>query len=103
MSEATVLAFVAAALAVPGVTSLVTSFLRTVGDALGVDPRLLVYVASIVITGVILASAGTALPEWAGDGPGFVAAWLVMASTNAELARRIYEGILEKVYKAQPA
>lgn len=98
MTESAILAFVAAALAVPGVTSLITSALRTVSDAVGVKPEVIVYVASIAVTGIILANAGAALPEWAGDGPGYVTAWLALATTNAELARRLYEGFLSKLY-----
>lgn len=98
MSEATVIAYIAAVLAVPGVTSLVTSALRTLGDSLGIDPKLLVYVASFVLTGVILATTGAGLPAWAGDGPGFVAALLAWGVANAELARRLYEGLLSKLY-----
>lgn len=98
MSEGAVLTFILAALAVPGVTSLITSALRLASDQLGVDPKTAVYVASIVVTGVILANAGGALPEWAGDGPGFVAAWLTLASANAELARRVYETLLSRLY-----
>lgn len=98
--DSSVVTFLIAALAVPGVTSLITSGLRVVGDSLGVDPRVLVYVASIAVTGVILAQAGAALPAWAGDGPGFVAAWLALATTNAELARRVYELLLSKLLPA---
>ena len=98
MSEATILAFVAAVLAVPGVTSLVTSALRTVGDATGIDPALIVYVVSFVLTGVILATTGAGLPAWAGDGPGFVAALMAWGVANAEIARRLYEGLLSKLY-----
>mgnify|MGYP000911878070 CR=1 FL=1 len=98
MTESSVLAFVVAALAVPGVTSLLTSALRLVGDALNVDPRVVVYVASIAVTGVILASGGIALPPWAGDGPTYIAAWLTLATANAEMARRVYELLLSKLY-----
>lgn len=98
MSESTVLAFVAAVLAVPGVTSLATSALRTLGDSFGVDPKLVVYVASFALTAAILATTGAGLPAWAGDGPGFVAALLAWGVANAELARRLYEGLLSKLY-----
>lgn len=101
MTESAILAFVTAALAVPGATSLVVSILRTAGDSLGVDPKLIVYVASIALTGVMM--AGIALPAWAGDGPGYVAAWLGWAVANAELARRLYEGLLSKLYPAPTA
>lgn len=103
MTESAILAFVTAALAVPGATSLVVSILRTAGDSLGVDPKLIVYVASIALTGVILAGGAAALPAWAGDGPGYVAAWLGWAVANAEFARRLYEGLLSKLYPAPTA
>jgi hypothetical protein len=98
MSEGAILTFILAALAVPGVTSLITSALRMASDSLGIAPETAVYVASIIVTGVILANAGGALPAWAGDGPGFVAAWLALATTNAELARRVYETLLSRLY-----
>ena len=67
MSEGAILTFILAALAVPGVTSLITSALRLASDSLGIDPKTAVYVASIIVAGVILANAGGALPAWAGD------------------------------------
>lgn len=98
MSEGAVITFLLATLAVPGVTSLITSALRVASDRFGIDPKTAVYVASLAVMGVILAGAGSALPEWAGDGPGFIAAWLALASANAELARRIYETLLSRLY-----
>lgn len=97
MTEAVVLAFVASVFAVPGVTSIVTSFVRKLSDALGVDPRVIVYVASIAMTGVILFSGGVTLPAWTGDPTLFVAAWMAWAVANAELARRLFEALLKYI------
>ena len=49
-----------ALLALPGVTSVATSAIRTVSDAAGVNPRVVVYVLSLAITGVILGSSNLA-------------------------------------------
>lgn len=99
--DSPVLAFVLAVLAVPGVTSVVTTVLRYLSDSLGIKPTVTVYVASLAITGAILASGGVDLPAWAGDGPGYVAAWIAWAGVNAELARRVYEVLMERVVSAQ--
>ena len=95
--DSPVITFALAVLAVPGVTSLLTSGIRFVSDSTGISPKIVVYVVSLVLTGVILVNAGGALPDWAGDGPGFIAAWLAYAQVNAELARRVYELLLERV------
>lgn len=97
MTEAVVLAFVASVFAVPGVTSIVTSVVRKLSDALGIDPRVIVYVASIALTGVIMFSGGVTLPAWTGDPTLFVAAWLAWAVANAEIARRLFEALLKFV------
>lgn len=102
--DSPVLAFVLAVLAVPGVTSLLTSGIRFVSDRTGISPKVIVYVASLIVTGAILSRSGAALPAWADDGPGFIAAWLAWANVNAELARRVYEVLMERVAPGtQPA
>lgn len=95
--DSPIIAFALAVLAVPGITSLLTTGIRFLSDSLGIGPKVIVYVASLALTGVILVNAGGALPAWAGDGPGFIAAWLAWANVNAELAKRVYELLLERV------
>lgn len=95
--DSTVLAFVLAVLAVPGVTSILTSAIRALSDGLGIGPEVIVYVASVALTGVILATGAVDLPPWAGDPVAYVGAWLAWATANAELARRVYELIRERV------
>jgi len=99
--DSPVLAFVLAVLAVPGVTSVVTTGLRMLSDSLGIRPAVAVYVASLAIVGAILASGGVELPAWTGDPVAYVGVWLAWATANAELARRVYELLLERVVPAQ--
>lgn len=99
--DSPVVAFVLAVLAVPGVTSLVTTGLRWISDNLGVKPTVVVYVASMAIVGGILASGGVELPAWAGDPVAYVGVWLAWATANAELARRVYELLVERLVPAQ--
>ena len=80
-----------ALLALPGVTSVATSAIRTVSDAAGVNPRVVVYVLSLAITGVILVTGGVELPAWADDPTAYVGAWIAWASANAGLAKTVYE------------
>jgi len=51
-----------------------------------------------VLTGIVLVMGGTQLPAWTGEPVAFVAAWLTWLTVNAELARRLFEAILEKVW-----
>lgn len=86
-----------AMLALPGVTSLVTSTIRRASDSLGIDPRVIVYTASLVVTGVLLVTGTVEFPAFDGDPAAFVGAWLVWGTTNAELARRVYELLLSRL------
>lgn len=95
--DSPIIAFALAVLAVPGVTSLLTTGIRFLSDNLGIGPKVIVYVASLALTGVILVNAGSVLPAWAGDGPGFIAAWLAWADVNASLSKRVYELLMERV------
>lgn len=101
MTESLVLAFLGSVFAVPGVTSLVTSVLRRATDAVGIDPRLVVYVVAFAVSGGILAQ--TDLPAWAGDPFLYVTAWSVVATATAELARRLYDAILSHLPGLAPA
>lgn len=88
---------VLAALALPGATSLVVSVIRKASDALSVDPRVIVYVASLGITGLLVANGVTPFPALGGDPSAMVGEWIVWGTANAELARRVYELLLSKL------
>lgn len=96
-----IIALILAALAIPGVTSGLAALIRKLSDALTVDPRVVVYVASLVITGGLIYIGKEALPEWGGEPAAYMLAWLAWATANAELARRVYELILEKLWGAE--
>ena len=80
-----------AVLALPGVTTIVTSVIRSASDAIGINPRVIIYLTSLVITGIVLLSGGVALPAWADDPTAYVGAWIAWTSANAGLAKTIYE------------
>ncbi|MBK7782378.1 MAG: hypothetical protein IPJ58_16705 [Ardenticatenia bacterium] len=80
-----------ALLALPGVTTIATSVIRSASDAIGVNPRVVVYVLSLVVTGLVLLSGGVDLPAWVDDPTAYVGAWIAWASANAGLAKTIYE------------
>lgn len=80
-----------ALLAIPAVTSGVTAILRRLTDGTGLDPRVVVYAASILITGLIVATGAVTLPSFDGDPSAYMLAWLAWLTANGELARRIYE------------
>lgn len=84
-----------ALLAIPGVTSAVTGVIKWLAASTGIGARVWVYVASLGITGLIV--LGTGLPTTNGDPAMAVAAWLTWATVNAELARRIYEALWERL------
>ena len=44
------------------------------------------------------AEGAWSLPAWTGDPAGYVGLWLAWLTVNAELARRVYELALEKLY-----
>jgi len=90
-----------ALLALPGATSAVTSLLRYLTDGAGVQPKVVVYIASLAVTLLVLVTGSVELPGWTGDPASFVGAWLVWGTANAELARRVYELLWERL--APPA
>ena len=87
---------VVALLGIPAITSALTGVIKWVAEATGIPPKVLVYVASLVVTGLIV--AGTGIPVASGEPTVVVGAWLTWATVNAELARRIYEALWERLY-----
>lgn len=85
-----------ALLGVPLVTSAVTGLVRQLADRAKIPPKVTVYVVSAALTLLI---GWNAVPvEWTGDPVAFVAGWQLWLTTNAELARRLYEATWEKLY-----
>lgn len=82
-----------ALLGIPGVTSAVTGIVKRLAAATGIGSRVWVYVASLAITGLVV----QAVPVVTGDPAAVIAAWLTWATVNAELARRFYEALWERV------
>jgi hypothetical protein len=74
------------------------ALIRKLSDALRVDSRVIVYIASLAITGLLLWLGKESLPQWAGDPAAYVGLWLAWLTINAELARRVYELALEKLH-----
>lgn len=91
-----------ALLALPGATSAATSVVRAISDAFGVNPRVVVYLVSLAVTGLLLVTGAVDLPAWAGDPVAFVGAWIAWAGANAGLAKTIYE-ILHPKLAPEPA
>lgn len=90
-----IMVLILALLAVPAVTSALAGVLKRAQDATGIPSRVFVYVASLVVTGVLL--WGAALPAWTGEPVVYVGAWLTWLTVNAELARRVYELVHERL------
>lgn len=82
-------------LGIPAVTSGLTAGIKYVASATGISPKILVYGASLIVTGLIIAAAG--LPAIVEDPTVTVGVWLGWATANAELARRLYEVLWERV------
>lgn len=101
MSESVILAFVASVLAVPGTVSLITSVVRRLTDALGIDPTVVVYVVAYALAGIVM--AGADLPAWAGDPTAYVLAWATVATVTAETARRLYDALLSSLPGLKPS
>jgi hypothetical protein len=86
-----------ALLAIPGVTSGLTGILKKMQTATGIDSRVFVYVASLLVTGAVVVTGGLNFPEFGGDPAIVVGAWLGWMTANAELARRLHEFLVERV------
>lgn len=91
VSTQPIMVAILALLAIPAVTSGVTGILRKVSDAGGINPRVIVYAASILITGALVLTGTVTLPDWTGDPGGYMIAWMAWLTANAELARRVYD------------
>lgn len=102
MDYDTLVAFLAAVFAVPGVTSIATALLRRLTDGVGVQPPVVVYVAAWILTGVLLTTGAVDLPAWAGDPTAYVGAWLLWAGGTAEIARRLYDLLYNRFYPTPP-
>ena len=86
-----IVVLILALLAIPAVTSALTGGIRKLSAASGIPPQAIVYVASAIITGLVILATGTTLPGWSGDPAGYVAAWLVWAGANTALTRALYD------------
>lgn len=86
-----------AVLALPGVTSLVVSAIRKASDVAGIKAEVIVYVASLLVTGALVLSGTVDLPAFAGDPAAYALAWIAWATANAELARRVYELLWQRL------
>lgn len=91
-----------ALLGIPSVTVWLATGLRYLTDRFKIDPRVPVYIASSLVTALVLAVAGSHLPAWTGDPAAYVTAWQLYLVTNAELARRLYEVFWEKIGLGRP-
>lgn len=89
---------VAMLLAIPIASSLVTSGLRRFTDATGLDPRALVWVVAVIITGVAYFQGSPALPVFESSNPAeYLSAWLLLATGFSEMAKVIYDRILSGI------
>lgn len=86
-----------ALLAIPAVTSALAGVLKSAQAATGIPSKVFVYLASLLLTGLVLFTGGIQLPAWAGEPAGYVALWIGWLAANAEIARRLYEAINERI------
>lgn len=98
-----IIILVLALLGIPAFTSGITGILNALQEATGVPSRVWVYLASLGVTGVLVLSGAVALPVSSPEPELAVGAWLVWATANAELARRIYELLEARLYYSEPA
>ena len=85
-----------ALLAIPAVTSGVAGLLKNLEAATGIGSRVWVYVASLIVTGLVLATSGVNLPTWTDDPALYAGAWIAWLGANAEITRRLYEALYER-------
>lgn len=101
VSTQPIMVAILALLAIPAVTSGVTAVLRKLTDGTGLDPRVVVYAASVIITGIILFSGAVTMPAFEGDPSAYMLAWMAWLTANGEIARRVYE-TLQSVLHPEP-
>jgi len=92
-----------ALLAVPGVTSALVTLLRRLTDSTGIPAPAVVYVASLLITGLVVLTSGATLPMLSGDPAEVVAAWLAWATANTLAARALYDVLRGLLGKSEPS
>lgn len=102
VSTQPIMVAILALLAIPAVTSGVAAIIRKLTDSTGLDPRVVVYAASILITGIIVFSGAVTLPAFDGDPSAYMLAWLAWLTANGELARRVYETLQSALGKGEP-
>lgn len=101
VSTQPIMVAILALLAIPAVTSGVAAIIRKLTDGTGLDPRVVVYAASILITGLIVATGAVTLPAFEGDPSTYMLAWMAWLVANGEIARRVYE-TLQSVLHPDP-
>lgn len=100
--SAPIVVAIMAVLAIPAVTSALTAGLRYVARWL--KPEAVLYVASLIVVGLVQWMAGVDLPGLGGDPAALVATWLGWATVNAAVAATLYEVFLKKLLPTpQPA
>lgn len=100
LEQSPIIVALLALLALPGVTSMVTAAIRKASDAAGIGPEVIVYAASLLVTGALVLSGTVELPAFAGDPAAYVLAWIAWGAVNAELARRVYELLWQRLTPA---
>lgn len=102
VSTQPIMVAILALLAIPAVTSGVTAIIRKLTDGTGLDPRVVVYAASVLITGLIVFSGAVTLPDFTGDPASYMLAWMAWITANGELARRVFETLQSVLSKPEP-
>lgn len=90
IEQSPIIVAVLALLAVPGVTSFVTGIAKSIAPS--VKPETLVYIASLLLTGLWLWQSGGDLPGIDfGNPAASVALWLTWAKVNSSSAQAVYD------------
>lgn len=85
-------------LAIPAVSSLVVSAARKFKAMSGFDPRSLVWVVCMVISGIAYAQAPLALPILDSANPAeFVAGWMLLGNGYYALTKKLYDWVLSRI------
>lgn len=84
-------------LGIPIVSSFLTGALRRLTDETGINPRSLVWLVAVVISGIAYWQAPIALPELDTTNlPAYVSGWLLLATGFSELAKKLYDHLLRE-------